>query len=114
MATTKPRGGIRGVLIGMVSIALVGCGSSAPTGSPAVAAASPQPTSTPRSTPEPSPTPAEQASPVAAESTAPSTDPNTFVSTRYPYTLTYPPGTMQLGWYSANRAWDSGARWDLG
>ena len=51
---------------------------------------------------------------MAAESTAPSTDPNTFVSTRYPYTLTYPPGTMQLGWYSANRAWDSRTRWDMG
>jgi hypothetical protein len=114
MATIKPRGVIRGVLIGVVSIALVGCGSSAPTSSPAAATASPQPTLTARATPEPSPTPAEQASPVAAESTAPSTDPNTFVSTRYPYTLTYPPGTMRLGWYSADRVWDSRGRWDMG
>jgi hypothetical protein len=101
-------------VLAALALAVGGCGSSAPTGSPAAATAPAQPTSTPRATPEPSPTPVEQASPVAAESTAPSSDPNSFVSTRYPYALTYPPGTMQLGWYSANRAWVSGGRWDMG
>jgi hypothetical protein len=38
---------------------------------------------------------------------------NTWVSERYPYAITYPPGTMQLGWHSAERAWDVTANWDM-
>lgn len=116
MARIKSGGLTRAVVIGVVAIALASCGASAPVGSPASATIPPG-SSLPRlETPKPSPTPVAQPSPTAtsSETVAPTTAANTFVSTQYPYALTYPPGTVQLGWYSAERAWDSRARWDMG
>ena len=86
-------------------------------------AATPIPTSTPAALVTPaastkptvSPTP-RTAIPAATPgaTAAASVGANTFVSERYPYALTYPPGTMQLGWHKAERTWDGQALWEMG
>jgi hypothetical protein len=118
MAPSRSRDISRVIAItGMAVLITAACNGSAPT--PA-SRSSPElePTLTPAAvaTTEPTPatTPTPEPTPEATASAAASADANTFVSTRYKYALTLPPGTTKLGWHSAERAWNGQAMWEMG
>ena len=96
-----------------LAMGLASCGGSSDTPNPPPPSVEP----TTRAIASPSPAPEATSTPEAApERTAEATatlDSDTFVSELYPYAITYPPGTMLLGWHAAERAWDVQAPWDM-
>jgi hypothetical protein len=112
MRRTSARLRIPAILAGAAILA-VACGASSATPRSILPPSAPETaTATLVATPEPTQSPDRTAEPTPAA--AASQQANTFVSSRYPYALTYPPGTVQLGWYSAERTWNSSGRWDMG
>jgi len=114
MAPSRPREPRVLATLAAIALLLSACGgsvSSAPAPLPTVEA-TPDAVSTPGATPSPAPTP--QATPELSAAAAPSADPNTFVSPRYGYAITLPPGSLIVGWHAAERAWNGTAALESG
>ena len=97
------------------TILVAACGGSSgpvtPVPTPAFQS-TPAVTATPARTTKP--TPSAAPTPEATESAAASAAANTFVSKRYQYAMTLPPGSMLVNWHSADRAWNGQANLDSG
>ena len=114
MAPSRP-GGPRRVfaILTVLAFAAGGCGSATVT-----PVARPSPSTTLEATPTvvatPEATHASEPTPAATEEVAQSADANTFVSPRYKYAITLPPGSLVVGWHAADRAWDGQAKLETG
>ena len=109
-----PRSCVRAIpLVTVTALAVILAGCAAPTASPAVTPsstliASPTAVATPNATQSPEPTPD------ATQAATQRADGNTFVSPRYKYALTLPPGSLVVGWHAAERAWNGQAALESG
>jgi len=114
MSPIRPGESLRILAVAVMVVLVVACGSG-PTLSSAPAA-TPVVTTAPIATQEPTPSsePPDKPMTAATASAAASTAANTFVSKRYRYALTLPPGSLLVGWHSADRAWNGTAALDTG
>ena len=114
MAPSGPREPRILTILAAIAVILSACGGSVSSTAPPLPTveATPAAVSTPEAAPSPAPTPAATAQ--ASEAAAGSTDPNTFVSPRYQYAITLPPGSLIVGWHAAERAWNGTAALESG